>query len=186
MASSTSWKCQKCSAVRSDPEVDAGADCFRCRLATAIDVTGKASVYVKNGMYVVTAQTGEEASRDPLPLETISTNDPARMCQSCRRDRLGYPEAHYGLDCLYCRSFEMMEETGNRAELGFNGQVFTLSPPSQTPPPAAASEVSVAFLTDIIHELRHDISELKKGLSAVEMILVAIDHRLDRMERDGD
>ena len=53
-------------------------------------------------------------------------------------------------------------------------------------PPAAASEVSVAFLTDIIHELRHDISELKKGLSAVEMILVAIDHRLDRMERDND
>ena len=42
----------------------------------------------------------------------------------------------------------------------------------------------MAFLTDIIHELRHDITELKKGLSAVEMILVAIDHRLDRMERD--
>ena len=136
MASAVSWKCQKCSAVRSMPEVDAGANCFRCRLATAIDATGRASVYVKNGMYVVTAQTGDEASRGPLPLEG-SVEDPVRV--STRHQ-----------------------------------------------PPAAASEVSVAFLTDIIHELRHDITELKKGLSAVEMILVAIDHRLDRMERDDD
>ena len=134
MASAVSWKCQRCSAVRTDPEVDAGADCFRCRLAAAIDATGRASVYVKNGMYVVTAQTGDEASRGPLPPE--EPVPPLRI-----------------------------------------------SVPS---PPAAASEVSVAFLTDIIHELRHDITELKKGLSAVEMILVAIDHRLDRMERNND
>ena len=241
MASAVSWKCQKCSAIRSRPEFDAGADCFRCRLAAAIEVTGKASVYVENGMYVVTAQTGDEEKQacprcgyrrrsydevsrgadclycrvhladqrgnGKVEIDLKSgwrvslvddaeqslgwgpspgMDDPARMCQSCRRERRGYSEVHYGLDCLYCRSFEMMEETGHRAELGFNGQVFTLSPPSQTPPPAAASEVSVAFLTDIIHELRRDITELKKGLSAVEMILVAIDHRLDRMERDDD
>ena len=183
----SSWRCSKCTRIRAMAEVESGADCLLCRIDQTLPVTGIVTVYKRNGMHVVATHHDEDdVSRNDAPLHS---NDPAWMCPTCERvPRVG-DEIRAGLDCLYCRAFEMLAETGDTAEIVFDGDLLHLNPPrppSMPQPPSAATETSVSFLTDIIHELRHDILGVKRGLAAVESMLTSVDHRLDRMERRND